>query len=101
MKCEGFIQWVKKDENQGKNNRNKSRKIAKAHRDYCEICLLGHDQMFGRNRLEGHHIIPVKDGGGDNPENISTLCHRCHKLVETYRKTLWDIVEPRLLNKAA
>ena len=27
---------------------------------------------------EVHHVIPVSDGGGDEPENLVTLCKSCH-----------------------
>lgn len=29
--------------------------------------------------LEVHHIVPVSKGGGDEPENLITLCKACHK----------------------
>lgn len=29
-------------------------------------------------QLEIHHIVPVADGGGDEPSNLITLCHDCH-----------------------
>ena len=29
--------------------------------------------------LEVHHIVPVAEGGGDEQQNLSTLCKRCHK----------------------
>jgi hypothetical protein len=28
--------------------------------------------------LEAHHILWVKDGGGDEPENLLALCPNCH-----------------------
>ena len=28
---------------------------------------------------EVHHIIPVEEGGTDDPRNLITLCHKCHK----------------------
>lgn len=28
--------------------------------------------------LEVHHIIPVSEGGNDDPDNLITLCHDCH-----------------------
>ena len=31
--------------------------------------------------LEVHHIQPVSEGGGDEPENLMTLCKNCHKLI--------------------
>jgi len=43
------------------------------------ICLL-----CGKKRMKSsHHIIPVSDGGGGNPENITQcLCKECHDEVE-------------------
>lgn len=29
--------------------------------------------------LQVHHIVPVCDGGGDEPSNLVTLCRACHK----------------------
>lgn len=31
--------------------------------------------------LNVHHIKPVSEGGGDEPENLITLCKDCHKEV--------------------
>ena len=30
-------------------------------------------------RLEVHHILPVSTGGGDEQENLITLCKECHR----------------------
>lgn len=30
-------------------------------------------------QLQVHHVIPVSEGGGDEPENLLTLCKNCHK----------------------
>jgi 5-methylcytosine-specific restriction endonuclease McrA len=32
----------------------------------------------GRFSWECDHIVPVLDGGTDNPANLRTLCHGCH-----------------------
>jgi 5-methylcytosine-specific restriction endonuclease McrA len=39
--------------------------------------------------LEVHHIIPRSKGGSDDPENLVTLCQRCHdkKHGREYRET--------------
>lgn len=29
--------------------------------------------------LEVHHIVPVAEGGGDEQQNLATLCKKCHK----------------------
>lgn len=31
-----------------------------------------------RAAFECDHIVPVKDGGTDDPANLRTLCHDCH-----------------------
>lgn len=36
--------------------------------------------------LEVHHIIPKSKGGGDNPENLVTLCTECHGKVHGFNK---------------
>lgn len=36
---------------------------------------------YARN-LSVHHIKPRAEGGGDNPENLCTLCNECHDYVE-------------------
>ena len=33
------------------------------------------------------HIIPWKDGGNNNPDNLQLLCHKCHK-----RKMRWESI---------
>ena len=32
-------------------------------------------------KLNVHHILPVCKGGGDEPENLVTLCINCHKEI--------------------
>ena len=31
------------------------------------------------NGLEVHHILPVSEGGSDDPANLITLCKECHR----------------------
>lgn len=60
----------------------------------CQDC--GEFHAFRNNRgmylpiddgeLEVHHIKFVCDGGGDEPENLVTLCKKCH--LERHGKTL-------------
>jgi 5-methylcytosine-specific restriction endonuclease McrA len=42
----------------------------------CELC--GSSDPSGANRGGVHHIEPRSRGGGDLPENLITLCGRCH-----------------------
>ena len=34
--------------------------------------------------LEVHHIIPKSEGGSDEPENLITLCIRCHQKTHNF-----------------
>jgi len=54
--------------------------------EYCEICGT-------TKNLEQHHIIYRSRGGGDERENIMTLCDRCHGNVSQERWHL-EYVEP-------
>ena len=33
----------------------------------------------GGSVLEVHHIVPVREGGSDHPDNLTTLCVDCHR----------------------
>jgi 5-methylcytosine-specific restriction endonuclease McrA len=33
-----------------------------------------------------HHIIPVSKGGSDHPDNLITLCRKCHKQIHKEMK---------------
>lgn len=37
-------------------------------------------------KLNVHHILPVCEGGGDEPENLVTLCIDCHKEMHKIHK---------------
>lgn len=49
---------------------------------HCEIC-------HSKKRLTIHHKLPKELGGLDNPENLMTLCHKCHEFIhkENNQKT--------------
>jgi len=34
--------------------------------------------------LNVHHIIPVSDGGSDDPSNLITLCEDCHSQIHPW-----------------
>ena len=35
-------------------------------------------QLCNRAAVEVDHIVPVLDGGTDDPANLRSLCHDCH-----------------------
>jgi 5-methylcytosine-specific restriction protein A len=53
----------------------------------CAVCgcFFGELNEFGirlatsYGKLEIHHLKRVSDGGDDNPDNLITVCIRCHK----------------------
>ena len=61
----------------------------------CQDCgkFLAIQNEFGvyipaENGAEVHHILPVSQGGTDNPNNLITLCKDCHKLRHKKLKEL-------------
>lgn len=43
--------------------------------------------------MEQHHILPRRFGGGDNEDNLVTLCASCHRGIESiYDKQFWASV---------
>lgn len=47
--------------------------------DKCALCS-------STEKLEAHHIVSQRQGGKDTPDNVLTLCHTCHVVVEAYRR---------------
>ena len=50
----------------------------------CQCCKGKHKDSL----LEVHHIVFRCNGGSDNPDNLITLCHTCHKGVHDGTITL-------------
>ena len=48
---------------------------------FCGTTNDEHREEHGRG-LHAHHIIPEGDGGRDAPENLITVCCRCHRTLE-------------------
>ena len=44
----------------------------------CAVC--GTNEM----RLNVHHLVTVQNGGGDNPQNLLTLCDDCHSIIHPW-----------------
>jgi len=38
--------------------------------------------------LDVHHIVPREEGGSDDVENLLTLCHRHHPMLEAIRRAI-------------
>ncbi len=48
----------------------------------CQICDFTFQKRDGTYYIEAAHIIPLKDGGTDAPENIVILCPNHHKMLD-------------------
>lgn len=57
----------------------------------CRFCGTTDDEHREEHDtgLHVHHVIPRNDGGTDDPDNLLTVCCRCHRtLEETHAKAL-------------
>jgi hypothetical protein len=50
--------------------------------DFCVIC-------GEKNNLHNHHIKPKSRGGGDEPENMLTLCVPHHEWIHQIKPNTW------------
>lgn len=57
----------------------------KAH-PLCEEC-----EKYGRltTAEEVHHILPLSKGGGNEPENLMSLCKSCHSRITAESGDQW------------
>jgi len=37
-------------------------------------------------RLEVHHVVPLSKGGTNDPDNLITLCSKCHRAIHQAQK---------------
>jgi uncharacterized protein YjhX (UPF0386 family) len=47
----------------------------------CE-CFAARDAADPRRRVQAHHIVPRRNGGSNELENLVTLCLTCHRVRE-------------------
>ncbi|NEQ74062.1 MAG: group II intron reverse transcriptase/maturase [Okeania sp. SIO2C9] len=86
--------WEKRSIKTGKNywaRGSKYEQIAKFQNWKCPVCG---DHLFNGELIETHHIVPVAEGGSDDPENLMHLHKACHKQVHS--KTQVERMEVRL-----
>lgn len=85
--CGNFLGWKKKEKNKDKRPKNKY--LPKdLGIDYCQLCLRMRGRLGLNETLISHHIVEIKDGGEDIPENIWVVCTHCHALIGHIRKYL-------------
>lgn len=79
--------WAKRQTKEGKKYWAKGSKyelIAIQQNWKCPIC---NDPLFNGEPIETHHIVPVKNGGSDDAENLIHLHKACHKQVHSKSKS--------------
>jgi|SRR5215510_4836418 len=47
----------------------------------CQQCKT----KLAKNKLDVHHIIPIRSGGSDKLDNLITLCRKCHRQLENWK----------------
>jgi RNA-directed DNA polymerase len=75
--------WHKRSLKIGKHKWAKGSKyeqLAKMQNHRCPVCG---DSLYNEEEIETHHIISVKEGGSDDPENLVHLHKVCHKQLHS------------------
>jgi 5-methylcytosine-specific restriction endonuclease McrA len=88
----GFL-WIPKPDDQRKDRRRGNRRlldeIPVEWRHFCWQCRrpeLHLKTLRPVVSIEVHHIIPRKDGGLDDLQNLQVLCAECHAEVHRRRE---------------
>ncbi|MFB6199036.1 MAG: HNH endonuclease [Halobacteriaceae archaeon] len=79
------VQEDREKENEQTKNWEEIRQKVLERDDYCcQFCGLTeeeHSEKHGRG-LSIHHVIPERDGGTNNMNNLVALCRSCHRTME-------------------
>ncbi|MDJ0799918.1 MAG: group II intron reverse transcriptase/maturase [Calothrix sp. MO_167.B12] len=79
--------WEKRNTSNGKKywaKGSKYERVAKQQNQKCPVCG---SHLFNGEEIETHHIVPVQNGGTDEPENLMHLHRACHKQVHSKSKS--------------
>lgn len=76
------------------NISNETRK-AVYRRDHFRCALCDYDRG-----LQVHHVIRRSRGGTNHPQNLITLCWRCHAVAHGTRLPEYDMMQPAEVNQA-
>lgn len=60
------------------DNWKKVRKLYLREHPICEEC--------GRGAEVVHHLLPIREGGGNEEDNLEALCNRCHNRITAKEK---------------
>jgi hypothetical protein len=90
--CGTFNGWAPKPaENKHDRPKRNKKLYEKYGKNFCQLCLRDSGivgSLPSESVLEVHHVIAVKEGGADSPENLWTVCTDCHKLIHARRLEL-------------
>lgn len=64
-------------------------KILKRMNAKCSIC------GWNEASCDLHHIVPRKNGGGDNFDNLIVVCPNCHRICHTTNKYNFEFLKQR------
>lgn len=84
--CGAFFGWGGK-EHKIKNANNERVKSTmwtpkRLGRGKCQLCNREKDFVEAcGEKLESHHLVPVSEGGEDEPYNILVVCTPCHRTI--------------------
>lgn len=53
---------------------------------FCEKCL---EEGRLTEAKQGHHIMPLAEGGDHSDENLMSLCSSCHAKIHAKRGDRW------------
>ena len=83
--------WIRRPREDGKPKRKANTALIGSlnsmTQDFCWLCSRHKDLLASlkpATRLEVHHIVPVAEGGSDEPHNLILLCTECH--AEAHRR---------------
>lgn len=79
--------WERRQTKQGKTywaKGSKYEQVAIKQNWKCPNCR---QSLFNGEEIETHHIVPVKDGGSDDAENLIHLHSACHKQEHSKTKS--------------
>lgn len=86
--------WVKKPDADKRTRRKVGASLIdclhETHQDFCWFCFRRKEllaSLLPPTRLEVHHIVPVRDGGSDEPHNLILLCSECHAEAHPRRES--------------
>lgn len=89
----GFI-WIPKPQEVKKQRRKTNtgliNELPERRRNFCWACLRNRTLLSSLRpsiAIEVHHVIPVSEGGTDDPDNLLVLCGECHAEIHRRRES--------------